>query len=505
MGGSLSNGAAIQAAARDEAASGYHRLRRPRRLLAALDGLFAVVALLALPGLGVLRPMADSAADRTAVVGVGLVLMLTLILGFRNGQYTNSRRLSRFTDPGKLGTYLLISTSVVALLAVATKGFFVGSMDFSRLLVGSSLVIFFVLGASARVILAMRQRALFMSGAAFKKVLVLGGGQAAHDFTTFLAQRPWLGIACVGSLDYRPPVEETDDSSAGAPTAVSIGPTYAGFENLDRIWSTSGASEVVVALDPEDHHLLAGMTKVFSLAHVPFRVVPSLFEESYHAAELLGYGELPVVDVNVDPLNRVERVFKWGLDLSVSSALLLLGSIPALLLLLAIKLDSRGPLFYKQLRVGQNGRRFSMYKFRTMVDNADELVDDLEDKNEKSASGRLFKMKDDPRITRVGKFLRKWSLDELPQLINVYKGEMSLVGPRPPLPREVENYLPEHYCRLKGLPGMTGLWQVSGRSKLSFEQMVKLDKYYLDNWSVGLDLAILVKTPLVVLARKGAY
>ena len=205
------------------------------------------------------------------------------------------------------------------------------------------------------------------------------------------------------------------------------------------------------------------------------------------------------------PLNRVERVFKRALDLGVSSVLLVLGSIPGLLLLAAIKLDSRGPVFYKQQRVGKNGRRFFMYKFRTMVSNADALLEELEDKNEKGTNGQLFKMKADPRITRVGRFLRKWSLDELPQMINVYKGEMSLVGPRPPLPREVENYHSEHYCRLKGLPGITGLWQVSGRSDLSFDEMVKLDRYYLDNWSLRLDLGIMLKTFLVVLARKGAY
>jgi exopolysaccharide biosynthesis polyprenyl glycosylphosphotransferase len=234
-------------------------------------------------------------------------------------------------------------------------------------------------------------------------------------------------------------------------------------------------------------------------------VVPSLFEESYLHADLLGYGELPVIDVDVDPLNRVERVFKRGLDIIASSLLLILGFIPGLLLVTAIKLDSRGPVFFKQLRVGKNGRRFLMYKFRTMVTDADELVDDLEESNEKGTDGHLFKIKDDPRVTRVGGFLRKWSLDELPQLINVYRGEMSLVGPRPPLPREVENYHSEHFCRLKGLPGMTGLWQVSGRSDLSFDEMVKLDKYYLDNWSVALDLSIMLKTFYVVLARKGAY
>jgi exopolysaccharide biosynthesis polyprenyl glycosylphosphotransferase len=262
---------------------------------------------------------------------------------------------------------------------------------------------------------------------------------------------------------------------------------------------------VVVALDPADHGLLPGVAKVLSVAHVPFRVVPSLFEESFLSTELLGYGELPVIDVDVDPLDRVERVFKRALDVAVSTTLMVLGFIPVVLLIAAIKLDSRGPVFYKQARIGRNGRRFLMYKFRTMVVGADALIEDLQDKNEKGAGGQLFKMKEDPRVTRVGRFLRKWSLDELPQVINVYRGEMSLVGPRPPLPREVENYSSEHYCRLRGLPGITGLWQVSGRSDLTFDEMVKLDKYYLDNWSLRLDLWIIAKTFVAVLARKGAY
>jgi exopolysaccharide biosynthesis polyprenyl glycosylphosphotransferase len=428
-----------------------------------------------------------------------------MVLGFRNGQYTHSRRLMRLGDPGKLATHLLIATSVIALLAFATKGFFFGSLDFSRLLVGSSLAIFFVLGASARVGLAIRQRSLFMSGVAFRRVLVLGDGQAARDFTAFLAKRPWLGVACVGRLEYGAPNQDVTAAPFGPKAPVRISPTYEGLDNLDRVWTACGASEVVVALDPSEHALLPEITKLLSVAHVSFRVVPSLFEESYLSAELLGYGELPVIDVDVDPLNQVERAFKRALDVGVSSVLLVLGCIPCLVLLAAIKLDSRGPVFYKQPRVGKNGRRFLMYKFRTMVSNADALIEDLEDKNEKSANGQLFKIKDDPRVTRVGRFLRKWSLDELPQVINVYKREMSLVGPRPPLPREVEHYCSEHYCRLKGLPGITGLWQVSGRSDLSFDEMVKLDKYYLDNWSLRLDLSIMLKTIVVVLARRGAY
>ncbi len=172
---------------------------------------------------------------------------------------------------------------------------------------------------------------------------------------------------------------------------------------------------------------------------------------------------------------------------------------------MAIKLDSRGPVFYKQERIGRNGRRFFMYKFRTMVVDADKLVGQLNGLNEHAGNGELFKIKNDPRVTRVGGFLRKWSLDELPQILNVYKGEMSWVGPRPPLPREVENYESKHYARLKGLPGITGLWQVSGRSDLSFEEMVKLDRYYLDNWSIRLDVSIMMRTVVAVLTRNGAY
>ena len=505
MEGKLHGSATAPVASREEASRAYDWLRRPRRLLALVDGLAAACALTTLCAMSNWRPMESPAAARTADFGVALILLLTLILGFRNGQYTSTRRLSRFVDVGRLGTYLLVATCVVAFLVFVTKGFFFGSIDISRLVVGSSIVVFFVLGSLARLVLAIHQRSLFMNGATYRNVLVLGTGSAGGEFFDFIAKRPWLGVACVGSLTYHTPTHDSGKSVPEATGAVMLAPTYEGLENLDRVWCASGASEVVVALDPADHALLPGVTKFLSLAHVPFRVVPSLFEESYLAADLLGYGELPVIDVNVDPLNRVERIFKRSLDLVLSSALLILGSIPGLLLVLAIKLDSRGPVFYKQQRVGKNGRRFFMYKFRTMVLNADALLKELEDKNEKGTNGQLFKMKNDPRITRVGRFLRKWSLDELPQMINVYKGEMSLVGPRPPLPREVDNYQPEHYCRLKGLPGITGLWQVSGRSDLSFEQMVKLDKYYLDNWSLRADLNIMLKTSLVVLARKGAY
>jgi exopolysaccharide biosynthesis polyprenyl glycosylphosphotransferase len=494
---------AARAGSRDEAAIGYQWLRRPRRLLALLDGLAAIASSLFLFAMIEWRPMPENAAH-TAQIGTALVLLITMVLGFRNGQYTNSRRLSRISDAGRFFVHMLAAVCVVALLAILTKGFFFGALDFSRLDVASSLCLFLVLATVSRLVLAVRQRAMFMQGVAFRKVLVIGSGRAAGDFIRFLAKRPWLGVACVGTLEYRQADDPAfEDGQPDVPHCIAA--SYKGFENLDRVWVASGASEVVVALDPEDSALLPEITELLSLAHVSFRMVPSLFEETFQSTELMGYAELPVIDVDVDPLDRVERTFKRALDLSVSSVAMLVGCVPALVLVLAIKLDSRGPVFYKQERIGRNGRRFFMYKFRTMVVDADKLVEQLDGLNEHAGNGELFKIKNDPRVTRVGRFLRKWSLDELPQILNVYKGEMSWVGPRPPLPREVENYESKHYARLKGLPGITGLWQVSGRSDLSFEEMVKLDRYYLDNWSIRLDIGIMMRTVAAVLTRNGAY
>jgi exopolysaccharide biosynthesis polyprenyl glycosylphosphotransferase len=165
--------------------------------------------------------------------------------------------------------------------------------------------------------------------------------------------------------------------------------------------------------------------------------------------------------------------------------------------------DPNGPVFFKQVRVGKNEMQFKMYKFRSMVSNAEELLKDLLDKNE--IQGAMFKMKKDPRITKIGKFIRKTSIDELPQLWNVLKGEMSLVGPRPPLPREVAQYTDYDKQRLLVIPGCTGLWQISGRNSLSFEQMVELDLTYIQNRCILLDISVIIKTVFVLFGSKNAF
>jgi lipopolysaccharide/colanic/teichoic acid biosynthesis glycosyltransferase len=174
-----------------------------------------------------------------------------------------------------------------------------------------------------------------------------------------------------------------------------------------------------------------------------------------------------------------------------------------LLLAALIKLTSPGPVLYKQERVGRDGQPFMMYKFRSMVADADKHKESLEHLNQ--ADGLLFKIRNDPRVTKVGRLMRKFSVDEFPQLLNVIEGDMSLVGPRPPLPGEVAKYEEWHFRRLQVVPGMTGLWQISGRSDLSFDDAVKLDIYYIENWSPRLDFSILFRTIPVVLLPKGAY
>jgi exopolysaccharide biosynthesis polyprenyl glycosylphosphotransferase len=189
-------------------------------------------------------------------------------------------------------------------------------------------------------------------------------------------------------------------------------------------------------------------------------------------------------------------------DLLGSLVALVVLAIPLATIALLIKVDSRGPVFYRQRRVGKNGRLFDVVKFRTMIPNAHALRQELAALNE--ADGPLFKIRNDPRITRIGRFLRKTSLDELPQLWNVLRGEMSLVGPRPALPEEAELWAPELRDRLRVQPGITGMWQVSGRSNTSFDEYSRLDLYYVDNWSLIADLSIMVKTLPSVLLQHGA-
>jgi exopolysaccharide biosynthesis polyprenyl glycosylphosphotransferase len=266
------------------------------------------------------------------------------------------------------------------------------------------------------------------------------------------------------------------------------------FDSIDEVLITDSdfpQAEAVELVERCHHH------------GVSVRVAPSTMEILMDRAEFVPGQTLPLFELKPPMLDGVEFAVKRSFDL-VGAALLVLVLAPLMTAAaLAIKLTSRGPVFYRSMRPGIGGRSFPCLKFRTMVAGAEQMQDPLEGRNE--VGGAIFKMRDDPRVTAAGRFLRRWSLDELPQLFNVLRGQMSLVGPRPLPQRDYDRLEDWHRKRYLVLPGMTGLWQVSGRSELDFDELVRLDFLYLERWSVFLDLTILLKTIPAVFRSRGAW
>jgi exopolysaccharide biosynthesis polyprenyl glycosylphosphotransferase len=239
-------------------------------------------------------------------------------------------------------------------------------------------------------------------------------------------------------------------------------------------------------------------------AGIDWRIMPIDLQLPEQKLEIATIKGIPTIRFDSSPIVGIDFFSKRIFDIVVASGLLLVLGIPLLTIALLIRLDSPGDVFYRQTRVGLKGQRFQVWKFRTMIENASQLQAQLEAQNEVQG-GVLFKIKDDPRITKVGKFLRRYSLDELPQLFNVLQGDMSLVGPRPLPVRDVEKFSQNHFFRHEVLPGITGLWQVSGRSDTDSDKVFDLDIEYIKNWSLALDFKILLKTVQVVLIGTGAY
>ncbi|MGW2522446.1 exopolysaccharide biosynthesis polyprenyl glycosylphosphotransferase [Streptomyces sp. NPDC001617] len=282
-------------------------------------------------------------------------------------------------------------------------------------------------------------------------------------------------------------------------------PVLGGVGGMNDVVRALGISTVVVLPAPEfDASVLRRMSWTAAVQGVDFLLAPVLTDVSAARLAVRTTNGVPLVRIHPPNLSRFSRLPKELLDRSLAALLLALLAVPLLLIALIVRLDSSGPALFRQQRVGRYGDHFTMLKFRTMRPDSEALRAELEHLNQNS-DGLLFKVKEDPRITRFGSFLRRSSLDELPQLINVVMGQMSLVGPRPPLPQEVEEYTPDIKRRLLVKPGLTGLWQVSGRSDLPWDEAVRLDLGYVDNWSMSLDLSILVRTGSAVVRGTGAY
>jgi exopolysaccharide biosynthesis polyprenyl glycosylphosphotransferase len=260
---------------------------------------------------------------------------------------------------------------------------------------------------------------------------------------------------------------------------------------------------VFIALPTHHQEQIEEALRLCQIHGVAARVVPDLFQLSLNRVEFNNMAGIPMLSVREVRVSPAERIIKRAIDLTAALILAVPVLIVTGLIVLAIRLESPGPVLFWQERVGWRGKPFKMVKFRSMVVDAESQKERLQQMNE--ASGPIFKIKNDPRLTRVGRIIRRLSLDELPQLFNVIKGEMSLVGPRPPLAEEVAQYQPWHMQRLEVKGGITGLWQVSGRSDLTFDEQCLLDIYYIENRSLSLDLRLILQTIPYSLFGKGAY
>ncbi len=334
------------------------------------------------------------------------------------------------------------------------------------------------------------------NGIGIRRAAVLGSGQSASRVFRRFAKAPELGYEIVGIVSDDDPFAERrfDEDRAATIGTIRELSEVAADHQLDLIFTLEWNTR-----DPR-HLELARRCREAGLQLRYLSDSTDLLLERTRVHDLTG------VSIVTTPAGTRERLHDWakrGGDVLASLILLLLTAPISLLLLLAIRVDSKGPALFRQKRVTTAGRTFDMFKFRTMVAEAEQMRDSLEASNE--ASGPIFKIRRDPRVTRVGQFLRRMSLDELPQLLNVLKGDMSMVGPRPALPQEVAGYIDWQRHRLRGRQGMTGLWQISGRSEIAFEEMVLLDLYYLENRSILFDLEIIMATLPAVLFGRGAY
>ncbi|MEO8477663.1 MAG: sugar transferase [Actinomycetota bacterium] len=325
----------------------------------------------------------------------------------------------------------------------------------------------------------------------FPTVVVGTNAEAQH--LARLMQLPSFGFRAIAMV--------STDLAPGIPAGdVPVMGTVADLRDVIR---DVGAECVFVAASALSAFEMGYVAKAVRLEGVEVRVTATLPEVLSSRVAVQSLGGVTALSLRPARLTGTQVVIKRAFDIAVAGLGLLLVSPVLATIALAVKLTSPGPVLFRQKRVGHRGRPFTMLKFRTMQVGADRMVDELREQH--GVEGLMFKLKDDPRVTAVGRFLRKVSLDELPQLLNVVIGDMSLVGPRPPLPEEVTRYEDWQFDRLEVPPGISGLWQVSGRSDLSFEDCVRLDLFYIENWSLAYDLYILAKTIPVLVSKRGAY
>ncbi len=402
------------------------------------------------------------------------------------GLYHTDRSLTIPEEAFKTFTSILYVSVLMSAIIFLTQYKF-----FSRLVFLLSFIFLCFFLSAWRITKRIILRRLIAKGFHNLNILIIGVGSTGIEVLEEIKRNPWWGFRVIGFLG--------EDIKKAVDGAMVLG-TYKDFS---RVVKKYFIDEVIIT-PPFDKRDISDLIRQAKELHVGIRVVPENFEEPLLVSDINYLGIIPLLTYKERRRHPSELALKRIFDFTISMILLVLLFPAFLILMILIKLDSNGPLFFVQKRVGYKGRVFNLYKFRSMVKEAELLKPALLPRNE-IKDGVIFKIKDDPRITRIGRLFRRYSLDELPQLFNVFIGDMSLVGTRPPMIDEVDKYTHDHMQRLVVRPGLTGLSQVRGRSELTFRNWVRWDIWYINNWSFWLDLRILWWTIPVVLKGKGAY
>lgn len=419
-----------------------------------------------------------------------VLVPLWVVLFLFNGLYRRQNLL------GGVREYAMVFRSVTfGLLLVVIAGFLAPDFILARAWLLLSWALLFVLICFGRfclrrVVYLLRYRGYFLSPA-----IIVGANEEGRSLASQLAVWQTSGLQVYGFVDDHVPIGEKVLGSL---------PTLGRIDQLEELIDEFSIGEIIIATSAVSRDQMVAVFKQFGLIHgLNLRLSSGLFELITTGLQVKELAYVPLVQVNTVRLTGVNRVLKLMIDYGFALAALLIAAPVMLVLAILVRLDSPGPIVYRRRVMGLNGRQFDAFKFRTMVTNGDELLEQYPELQQELAE--THKLKDDPRVTRIGRFIRKFSLDELPQLINVFKRDMSLVGPRMISPPEMEMYRQWGMNLLTVRPGITGLWQVSGRSDLSYEDRVRLDMQYIRNWSFWLDLQILFQTLPAVIRSRGAY
>ena len=462
-------------------------------LLSFLDILFSGVVLWTANWLRHRIPLGKAITSSDVYLDKSVYLAMTLIWGtaFLFRSLYIAKRVPRLVDE----LLSVAMTTSLSCRAFAAWLFFFDYDDFSRLL----LFYFGILDLCTLLNFHLVSRAFLRfiraRGYNLKKMLIVGAGSVGVQVARTLAQRAWTGFDIVGFLDDAP--EKQGHTWAG------IAPVLGGLDQIQQVVQEYKVDEIIIALPTTVHSRLAQLVQCLQAYPVHIRVVPDLFSVATIRPQIEDLWGIPLIGVRQPIFSPLDALVKRTMDLVGAIVGLVVFAPTMLVAAILIRLDSRGPILFTQARVGENGRLFRIFKFRTMVVDAESALDQLV--SIEDLSEPVFKLKDDPRVTRAGRILRRMSIDELPQLLNVLKGDMSLVGPRPEEIKMVQRYSSWHRKRLAIKPGITGPMQINGRADLSLEDRVRLELDYIRNYSLWKDLEILIKTVPVVFRGDGSY